>query len=390
MQESHSNTPGFIDLEDILISFSLSLLEKKNEQEVIWSLVNDCISAMNFEDCVIYFVNHDAQSLVQKAAYGPKNPDGTQILSPLSIPLGKGITGSVAVSGEPIIVSDTSIDQRYIVDDAERMSEICVPIKIDKEIIGVIDCEHSQKNFFNEEHLRVLTVISKICAIKLGQLRAEQLRKEQMEETHRIKLQLAQLQTKMLKSHLNPHFVFNTLNSIQYFLTENKKEPALKYLTIFSKILRYYLANFENSLVFFHQEVEALENYLTLHKLRYGSDFIYTVNRPDISVLQESQMPPLLLIAMADDILENHLSENVPLTLQVSSGTESGRMTLSLVYEYADEQRTSSGYRKNMISWEDQISYFNEMRMLKITHELKSEQLASNKVRCTLKISIPQ
>lgn len=381
---------NLVSIEDILTSFSLSILEKKTEEEVIWSLVKDCISALDFEDCVIYFVDEKRKNLKQRAAHGPKNPDGERILSPITIPLGEGITGSVAKTGEAIIIHDTSKDSRYIVDDAQRLSEICVPIMIDNQVIGVIDCEHSERYFFTEDHLHFLTVISKICAIKLAQLDAERSRKAQLEETHRVKLQLAQLQTKVLKSHLNPHFVFNTLNSIQYFLTEDNRKLALDYLTLFSKIIRYYLGNFENDLINVSQELDAVSNYLMLQKLRYDKGFSYHVSKTNLNSSKEDSIPPLLLIAATDEIIEHHLSENGQLKVEVKAESKDDALLLSFEYEYRDEQRSSTGFRKNMVSWKDQVDYFNELKGQSIKYSVSSVEITEQKKRSKLTITIPQ
>ncbi|MEQ9465956.1 MAG: histidine kinase [Ekhidna sp.] len=385
MKESLPDNTKLTEIEDILISFSLSILEKETEDEVVWGLVKNCISALDMEDCVVYFIDFDRGELVQKAAHGPKNPKGQQILSPLVIPMGKGITGYVAVTGEPLIIENTELDHRYIEDDVSRLSEICVPIQVDDQVIGVIDCEHSRPNFFTDEHLRILTVIARICAIKLSQLKSEELRNKQMEETHLVKLQLSQLQTKMLKSHLNPHFVFNTLNSIQYFLTENNKVTALNYLSLFSKIIRYYLGNFENELVFLNHEIDALSNYLLLQKLRYESRFGYFVEKAGIEALQENELPPLLLITMAEEILENHLSDSDTLKLRINLNRDEAALILTFTFNHALGDRSSSGYRQSMISWKEQIQFFNELKGRRISYEIERDSIDT-----TYRITIPQ
>ncbi|MEI9909964.1 MAG: GAF domain-containing protein [Bacteroidota bacterium] len=63
----------------------------------------------------------------------------------MGIEVGKGIVGSVASSGKAEIITDTTKDPRYIVDDERRFSEISVPIVYDGKVLGVIDCEHSKK-----------------------------------------------------------------------------------------------------------------------------------------------------------------------------------------------------------------------------------------------------
>ena len=78
------------------------------------------------------------------------------------IPIGKGVVGSVAQNGRAEIIADTRKDPRYIIDDEIRLSEITVPIVFENEVIGVIDSEHEECNFFTEEHLKTLQNISRL------------------------------------------------------------------------------------------------------------------------------------------------------------------------------------------------------------------------------------
>src|SRR3546814_17302936 len=92
--------------------------------------------------------------LIQKAAFSPKNPDGYTIAHAIEIPLGSGIVGSVAASLKPEIIADATKDPRYIIDDKKRLSEITVPIMLDGKLLGIIDSEHSKKNFYTRRHLK--------------------------------------------------------------------------------------------------------------------------------------------------------------------------------------------------------------------------------------------
>src|SRR4030095_1658132 len=123
---------------------------------------------------VIYLLDRDQKVLVQKAAFGPKNPEGRQILNLITIPLGKGIVGSVARSGKAELIGDTRMDKRYIRDDEFRLSEIAVPIVAGDEVLGVIDAEHPKENFFTQEHLEMPTGIASLCANKLIRVRSEE------------------------------------------------------------------------------------------------------------------------------------------------------------------------------------------------------------------------
>ena len=157
-------------LTGILGYFATSLFDKKNEEDVLWEITKNCIAKLDLEDCVIYTLEEDQSMLVQKAAYGNKDLGERKILSPLKIAIGNGIVGKVAKIRQPVLVTDTSLDQRYIVDDMKRGSELAVPILFEGKLLGVLDSEHSNKGFFGERHLLLFQLIAKLTAIKLQQV----------------------------------------------------------------------------------------------------------------------------------------------------------------------------------------------------------------------------
>ena len=154
--------------------FASSLYGKNTVDEILWDVAKNCISRLGLDDCVIYLLDEERQTLLQKAAYGPKNPKDFTIHDPIEIPVGQGIVGSVALSGEAEVVQDTSRDERYIVDDDSRLSELAVPIKHQDKVIGVIDSEHPEKDFYTDYHLKALKTITAICASKIAQAQADE------------------------------------------------------------------------------------------------------------------------------------------------------------------------------------------------------------------------
>jgi ligand-binding sensor domain-containing protein/AraC-like DNA-binding protein len=156
----------------ILSYFATSLFDKNNTEEVLKDITKNCISKLHLEDCVIYLINSNKKLLIQKAAHGTKHSEeiDSNIVNPMNIPIGEGIVGTVAVSGVPELVPDTSKDNRYIVDTVRRNSEIAVPIFLNGKIIGVIDSEHSKKNFFTKGHLEVLKLVAVLLEKKLSQI----------------------------------------------------------------------------------------------------------------------------------------------------------------------------------------------------------------------------
>lgn len=151
---------------EIISQFLKEIQNKKSSIEIAWYLTENIISNFDFEDCVIYLLDHDSEKLIQVAALGPKNPSRFVISDPLKLDIGEGIVGSSAKAKETICVSDTEKDERYIVDDKTRKSEIAVPVIFLDKVYAVIDCESSVKNFFQEKHKILLECIANIAATK--------------------------------------------------------------------------------------------------------------------------------------------------------------------------------------------------------------------------------
>jgi AraC-like DNA-binding protein len=152
----------------ILSYFATSLFDKNKIDDVLWDIAENCIAELGLEDCVIYLLDERRKLLVQKAAYGNKSQGERKILSPITIPLGKGIVGYVAMTGQAEIIDDVSMDSRYILDDLQRGSELTVPLLLDEKVIGIIDSEHSEKFFYDTSHLYLFELIAQLTVKKLS------------------------------------------------------------------------------------------------------------------------------------------------------------------------------------------------------------------------------
>ncbi|MBL4654004.1 MAG: GAF domain-containing protein [Flavobacteriales bacterium] len=105
----------------------------------------------------------------------PKKFNCININNPIKLKLGEGICGHIAETGIPEIVADTSTDYRYRVDDVRRLSELCVPILSNNKVIGIIDSEHPEKNFYTAQDLEILITIAAMASTKIDQTRTQEL-----------------------------------------------------------------------------------------------------------------------------------------------------------------------------------------------------------------------
>ncbi len=156
-----------------------SFLTGNNYEDICWDIVENIITQLDFEDCVIY--KADGKELVQIAAMGNKTRRRRELDRALRIPVGQGIVGTVAKTGKPLLISDTSSDDRYIVDDQMRLSELAVPIKIGRKVWGVIDSENRNKHFFTQLHERVLLTVANMLSQKIEAIE-EQTMKEKLQK----------------------------------------------------------------------------------------------------------------------------------------------------------------------------------------------------------------
>ena len=115
--------------------------------------------------------------------------------------------------------------------------------------------------------------------------------------------QATELEMQALRAQMNPHFIFNSLNSINRFILQNNKSHASEYLTKFSKLVRLILQNSQASLITLESELEALKLYLELEALRFEQHFDYTISVAkdlDIDILR---VPPLIIQPYAENAI---------------------------------------------------------------------------------------
>ncbi|HXC03556.1 MAG TPA: two-component regulator propeller domain-containing protein, partial [Bacteroidia bacterium] len=104
---------------------------------------------------------------------------------------------------------------------------------------------------------------------------------------------LIELEQKALRLQMNPHFIFNALNSIQSQITENNEETARHYLAKFSRLMRMILENSLQTEISLEDEIKTLETYLSLEKFSSGDQFDYSLTIP--SEIEEVYIPPMMI-----------------------------------------------------------------------------------------------
>ncbi|MBK9273950.1 MAG: histidine kinase [Flavobacteriales bacterium] len=110
-----------------------------------------------------------------------------------------------------------------------------------------------------------------------------------------LQRRLAGMEMQALRSQMNPHFLFNSLNSINRYIVENEPEKASEYLTKFARLMRSVLANSKEQLVPLKDELDALRLYIEMESLRFKHAFTYAAHVEIDEDISRVMIPPMLL-----------------------------------------------------------------------------------------------
>jgi putative methionine-R-sulfoxide reductase with GAF domain len=291
------------ELEQISNYFSYSLAGINNVDEVLWDVAKNLIGRMNYVDCMIYLWNKDKTKMIQKAAYGPKGDPQAINSSLFDVSPGQGIVGHVMKTKEPLLIRDTRFDSRYRVDDISRLSELCIPIIHNNELIGVIDSEHPDANHFKDRDVKILTTIATIVGNKVKQIESEQSLMIKQKEIASVNQQLAEAQLAALQTQMNPHFIFNSLNSIKGMILNNEQQKASRYLSKFAQMIRITLHQSREIFTTLYENLEHLENYLMMEKLRFDDSFTFHVTVDERIDKEETLVPTLMIQPLSENAI---------------------------------------------------------------------------------------
>lgn len=121
------------------------------------------------------------------------------------------------------------------------------------------------------------------------------LEKEFIENKNKLQQEIEKFRQQALSQQMNPHFIFNSLNSIQYFIYQNEKTLSNKYLTKFSRLIRLILDNSQHTTIPIQDEFEALTLYLELEDMRLKGKLNFEITIEDSINTEFYRIPPLLI-----------------------------------------------------------------------------------------------
>ncbi|MEO7044713.1 MAG: histidine kinase [Ferruginibacter sp.] len=156
--------------------------------------------------------------------------------------------------------------------------------------------------------------------------------KSKLVETQKIKQVQTELEQKIaetemtaLRAQMNPHFIFNCLNSIKLYTLENDSKTASEYLTKFSQLIRLVLENSRSEKVSLQKELETLNLYIELEAMRFKNKVQYKINVAPHIDQQYIEIPPLLLQPYVENAIWHglmHKEEGGNISIDISQPEE--------------------------------------------------------------------
>jgi two-component system, LytTR family, sensor kinase len=190
----------------------------------------------------------------------------------------------------------------------------------------------------------VLIILFIVCAIyiiytkRIDKLKLKnQLSKEQANKKineARLQQQIHQLTLSAIRSQMNPHFIFNALNTIQSLIYSEDKVNATEYLGKFSELVRKILANSLRTTITVSEEIEMLNLYIDIEQKRYGNNFVATIEVDNNIDTDAIEIPPMLVQPYVENAIKHGLiHKQGHKQIQIRFGLSANKTNLQIIIQ---------------------------------------------------------
>ncbi len=199
----------------------------------------------------------------------------------------------------------------------------------------------------------IMMILITALAIYMIIRQRTKIRAQKMEQRRKIselEVQMVQLKQKTLQLQMNPHVIFNTLNSIQQYIINHDAYKAVAYLTSFSRLMRKILNNSNERYISLSDELEAVNLYLELESMRLGNRFNYEVIVDTELDINNIEIAPLIIQPFVENAIIHGLmpkKENCLLKIEVSKFAEEKLLCVvednGVGRQYSEKMKEKSG-----------------------------------------------
>jgi LytS/YehU family sensor histidine kinase len=191
-----------------------------------------------------------------------------------------------------------------------------------RHLLELSQLQKKQIVFKNALLIAVIILLFLTIAIAFFINKSIQSKKKRAEFAYKQKIAETQIQS--LRAQMNPHFIFNSLNSIENFMMQNEKRKASDYLHKFALLIRTILESSRNELTTVPLDMEALQLYIDLEQMRFNNKFSYEENIDRQLITGDYNVPSLLIQPYVENAIVHGIahSDKMDLKLKVSATLE--------------------------------------------------------------------
>ena len=191
-------------------------------------------------------------------------------------------------------------------------------------------------------------------------------------------------------TNFNEHFLFNSLNAIQYYISNNEKKLSVQYLAMLGKLIRFNLNHLEQNRVPLSEELSMILIYLKLQKMRYQDKFNYKISVQDGDCQEEKFMTKNILTSLLEILIEKLLVvQKESAVLHISFNKNNDKMTLSVEIQIHTEVLPPDDFHESLQLWEENVDIINRTIQKKQPDKIRFKKEFSKRNGIVLYLSIP-
>ncbi len=210
-----------------------------------------------------------------------------------------------------------------------------------------------------------------------------------------------EIEIKAIYSQINPHFIFNSLNTALYLISEHKTDSAFNHVNRFSKLLRAYLSSSRNKFITLSAEIENINNYVQLQQIRFTDLFDFELRVDEKLSPSNIKIPSLILQPLVENAINHglfHLKERRGLLLCEFQKDETNGGLICIIDDNGIGREAAKSITENRLIKKESfgsvliselISIFNKYERMKISIEYFDKTLPERGTKVILKIGKP-
>ena len=182
--------------------------------------------------------------------------------------------------------------QQVLAENKERQAKI--EALRQQNTIHKLEITQKEISLKNQRLVQYILLLTIIGGLLLAVLLFNRYKLSQAAVKERLKRKASEVEQRFLRAQMNPHFIFNALNSIQYYITSHDNKSAARYLAKFSNLIRHILESSRHQFISLREEIKILKVYLDLEQLRFAEKFSYHIDIDESLDDDFVSIPPMI------------------------------------------------------------------------------------------------